>query len=45
VALAWTALALTRRWQTGAGWIDGLGRLLGAVAIGNAVIGLVIFRI
>ena len=45
VALAWGALALSRRWQSEPGWIDRVGRLLGCVAIGLAVLRPLILRI
>jgi hypothetical protein len=38
VALAWTGLALVRRWQAERSWVDRGGRLLGATAI---VVGLI----
>jgi hypothetical protein len=40
VALAWTCLALVRRWEAERSWIDRVGRLLGATAI---VVGLIAF--
>ena len=45
VALAWVALALSRRWQAEPGWIDQVGRMLGWIAIGLAVLRPLIFRI
>jgi hypothetical protein len=45
VALAWVVLAMSRQWKSEPGWIDRLGRILGIVAIGTALVGLVIFRI
>ncbi len=45
VALAWVILALFRRWKAEPGWLDRLGRLLGAMAIGNAFLGWLVFRI
>jgi hypothetical protein len=45
VAVAWTVLALSRKWRTGLGWVDFVGRLLGAAAIVNALLGFVVFRI
>jgi hypothetical protein len=40
VALAWTCLALARRWEAEPSWVDRMGRLLGATAI---VVGVVAF--
>jgi hypothetical protein len=40
VALAWTCLALVRRWETEPSWVDRMGRLIGATAI---AVGLVAF--
>ena len=40
VALAWTCLALVRRWEAEPSWVDRVGRLLGATAI---VVGLIAF--
>ena len=45
VALAWGALALSRRWQSEPGWIDRVGCLLGCLAIGLAVLCPLISRI
>jgi hypothetical protein len=45
VAAAWVVLALCRRWRAEPGWLDRLGRLLGAAAIGTALLGLVIYRL
>jgi hypothetical protein len=45
VAAAWFVLALSRKWEVEPGWIDRMGRLLGAAAIAAALLGLVIFRI
>ena len=45
VAAAWVVLALIRRWRTEAGWVDRMGKLLGVMAIGTALLGLVMYRI
>jgi hypothetical protein len=45
VAIVWVAVALCGGWEVERGWIDGLGRLLGAAAIGTGVLGLVVFKI
>jgi hypothetical protein len=45
VAAGWGILALSRQWQAGRGWIDRLGRILGCLAIGTALLGLLIHRI
>ncbi len=45
VAAAWSVLALNRMWLSESGWIDRMGRLLGAVAIANGLLGLVVHRI
>ena len=45
VGVAWFILALSRRWKPERGWIDRMGRTLGWVAIGTALLGLVVFRI
>jgi hypothetical protein len=45
VAAAWLILALCRRWRAEPGWVDRLGRLLGATAIATALLGLVIYRL
>jgi hypothetical protein len=45
VAAVWLVLLLCRRWTAEPGWVDAMGRLLGAMAIGTAVLGLVIYRI
>jgi hypothetical protein len=45
VAIAWGGLALSRRWRSEPGWIDRVGRLLGCLAIGLAVLHPLIFRI
>jgi hypothetical protein len=45
VAVAWAALVCCRRWSAEPGWVDRVGRLLGATAIGIALLGLIIFRI
>jgi len=38
VAIAWGNLAGSRKWQAEPSWIDRLGRVLGAVAIGNGLL-------
>ena len=38
VALAWTCLTLTRRWEAERSWVDWVGQILGATAI---VVGLI----
>jgi hypothetical protein len=45
VAAAWVILALIRRWKAEPGWVDRMGRLLGAMAIGAALLGWVMYRI
>jgi hypothetical protein len=45
VAAVWLVLLLCRRWKAEPGWVDAMGRLLGAMAIGTALFGLVIYRI
>src|SRR5262249_52408390 len=40
VALAWTGLAMVRRWEAEPSWVDRMGRLLGATAI---VVGVIAF--
>jgi hypothetical protein len=45
VATAWVVLALIRRWKAEPGWVDCIGRLLGVMAIGTALLGLVMYRI
>ena len=45
VALAWVALASSRRWRAEPGWIDRSGRLLGCLALGLAVSLPLIWRI
>ena len=45
VAAVWLILLLCRRWNAEPGWVDRLGRLLGAIAIGTALLGLVMYRI
>jgi hypothetical protein len=45
VAVAWFLLALSRRWHAEPGWVDRLGRLLGAAALAAALLGVVIDRI
>jgi hypothetical protein len=45
VAVGWIVLALARCWKPEAEWIDRMGRVLGCVAMGTALLGLVVFRI
>ncbi len=45
VATAWVVLALSRRWALEPGWVDRVCQLLGATAIGIAMLRLVIYRI
>jgi hypothetical protein len=45
VAVVWAILVLTRNWKPEPGWVDELGRLLGCAAIGNALLGLFVYRI
>lgn len=45
VAAAWLVLALFRRWKAEPGWVDRLGRLLGVIGIGTALLGLVMYLI
>lgn len=45
VTLAWAVLALGRRWQGEPGWIDRLGRALGAAAIAHMILGILEFKI
>jgi len=45
VALAWFALALSRKGKPEPGWVDRMGRILGFVAIGLAVLLPAIMRI
>jgi hypothetical protein len=45
VVLAWVVLASTRKWQAEPGWVDLVGRLLGCLAIGLAVLHALIYRI
>jgi hypothetical protein len=45
VAVGWGILALSRHWQAERGWVDRLGRILGCIAIGTALLGLVIHQI
>jgi hypothetical protein len=42
VAVAWTLLALSRKWKGEPGWVDRMGRLLGAAAI---VVGAISFKL
>jgi len=43
VALAWTCLALVRRWEAEPSWVDRMGRILGATAIAVGVIAFLAF--
>lgn len=43
VALAWTCLALVRRWEAEPSWLDRMGRFIGATAIGIGVIAFLAF--
>jgi hypothetical protein len=43
VALAWTFLALFRRWEVEPSWVDRMGRLLGATAIVVGAIAFLVF--
>jgi hypothetical protein len=45
VGMAWFILALIGRWKPEPGWVDRMGRLLGAMAIGTALLGFVMYRI
>jgi hypothetical protein len=45
VAAGWGILALSRQGQSERGWVDRLGRVLGCIAIGTGLLGLVIHRI
>jgi hypothetical protein len=45
VAAFWLILLLCRKWNAEQGWVDRLGRILGAMAIGTSLLGLVIYRI
>jgi hypothetical protein len=45
VALAWTCLALGRRWEAERSWVDRMGRLLGAMAIVVGVVAYSVFGI
>jgi hypothetical protein len=45
VAAAWVTLALIRKWKAEPGWADRMGRILGAIAIGNALLGYMVYRI
>jgi hypothetical protein len=45
VAISWTILALSRRWQAEPGWPDRMGRSLGATAICAALLHAVVYRI
>ena len=43
VAVAWVFLALSRKWEAEPGWIDGMGWLLGAIAIVNGLLAFAMF--
>jgi hypothetical protein len=45
VALAWTCLALSRRWESEPSWVDRMGRLLGATAIAVGMLAYSVFGI
>ena len=45
VAIAWTCLALGRRWEAEPNWVDRMGRLLGASAIAVAMLAYSVFGI
>jgi hypothetical protein len=45
VAAGWVILALSRRWEPERGWVDRVGWILGCIAIGTGLLGLVIHRI
>jgi hypothetical protein len=45
VVLAWSALAISRQWQAEPTWIDGMGRTLGAAAIGVGLFALIEYGI
>ena len=45
VALAWALLALGRLWEAEPGWVDRFGRLIGSVAIVNALLVIAAFGI
>jgi hypothetical protein len=45
VALAWTCLALSRRWEAEPSWVDSMGRLLGATAIAVGALAYSVFGI
>jgi hypothetical protein len=45
VAVALFAMALARSWKPEPAWIDRTGRFLGCIAIGMALIGVVVHRI
>jgi hypothetical protein len=45
VAVAWVALVLLRRWKAERGWVDRMGRLMGAMAIGTALLGFLVYRV
>jgi hypothetical protein len=45
VAIAWAALALSRRWQAEPTWIDGMGRSLGVLAIAIGLFALIQYGI
>jgi hypothetical protein len=45
VVLAWSALAISRQWQSEPTWIDGMGRALGAAAIAVGLFALIEYGI
>jgi hypothetical protein len=45
VAVVWCLMTLNRRWMSEPSWIDHVGRLLGAAAIGTALVGLILSEI
>ncbi len=45
VTVAWSLLASLRRWTAEPGWVDRLGRALGVMAIGTALLGWMMYRI
>jgi hypothetical protein len=45
VTVAWAILALSRGWQAEAGWIDRMGRWIGAAAVLHMSLGLVLYVI
>ena len=44
VAVVWIMLTLCRKWNAEPGWVDRLGRTLGALAIATAFLGLIMYR-